>query len=396
MISSPVSDAPLLLSFLDTDLYKLSIAQVVHHQFPHVKARWEFINRGETRFPAGFDALLSQVVKRMADLTPNAHQLDALKKLRWLQPLYLDSLAAYRYNPDEVVIRQDPDGTLRMVIEGPWHRTTFWEVPLLAVISQLYYEVNEIKPDDQAFDRMDEKLTRLGKEGVRVADFGTRRRFSASIQNKLVISGKTCCPTFQGTSNVHHALHHQVRPVGTMAHEGPMAMQVMGGLLHCNRYWMDAWVREYDGDLGIALPDTVGSEPFLNDFTMKYAKMFDGIRQDSGNPFEMGERYLAHYQSLGVDPAAKRMVFSDGLDTYKAIQLHKRFEGRTRVTCGIGTHLTNDCGHPPLNIVLKLTHVGYRDHYRWYPVVKLGDGKGKGTGPALDLAYAQSFFGKSG
>jgi nicotinate phosphoribosyltransferase len=209
------------------------------------------------------------------------------------------------------------------------------------------------------------------------SDFGTRRRFSFEVQRKLVEIMREYSG-FHGTSNPYLAFMYDVVPIGTYAHEAPMAMQAKYGARMSNRMWNEAWVKEYRGDLGIALTDTLTTPAFLKDFDMMFSKLFDGMRQDSGDPYKIGEEYVKHYHSMRINPKSKRVIFSDSLDCKKGADLNKSFMDWVQPFLGIGTHLTNDVGAKPLNMVIKMISADFGHGMR--PVVKLSDNVGKVTG----------------
>jgi nicotinate phosphoribosyltransferase len=378
--------APIIRSLLDTDWYKITMGQVIYNQFPAARVRYEFINRGGTSFPPGFADKLCSQINHLSTLRLQDDELDWLKiATRYMKPAYFEWFHNYRFNPTEVTIRQE-GGDLQISIEGPWYRTVFWEVPLMATISELYFRETRPHQDPSWLTRYKGKVAIFLKYGVRWADFGTRRRYSAEIQDQVV---KTSAGVdgFLGTSNPHFARLYQVTLIGTYAHEAVMAMQARYGIRHCNTAWMEAWVKEYQGDLGIALGDTVTTRYFLQTFPKLYAKLFDGIRQDSGDPHEVGRRILAYYRRHGIDPLSKNIVFSDNLNPDKTVELQREFSPQTRVLFGIGTNLTNDVGAKPLNMVIKLVEADLG--YGMVPVVKVSDDAGKHTGNKLFIEQAR-------
>lgn len=374
----------ILQSFFDTDHYKITMGQVIFHQFPRAVVQYRFINRGKTPFPVGFGDRLRWHVEELANLRVRAEEIAWLRdNVRYLKPTYLEWLAGYRFDPNEVAVRQEGDA-LTIEVHGPWYRTVFWEVPLLALVSELYFA--ERRPADDWQERIVAKAAKLAAAEVHWVDFGTRRRFSFAVQDKVNEVMRRYRPFFLGTSNPYLAMKYDLTPVGTYAHEGPMAMQSYSGVRTCNRTWMDAWVREYQGDLGIALTDTVTTPHFLRHFGLKETKLFDGVRQDSGDPAASAEMILRHYEAWRVDTRSKRIIFSDNLNDDKLVALHRQFSGRVLVTGGIGTFLTNDVGQQPLNIVLKLMAADFGDGL--VPTVKLSDDPGKYTGDPRRIANA--------
>ena len=382
-------------SLLDTDWYKPTMGQVVYHRFPHVVAAYDFINRGKTEFPSRFAEELRKQVDQMAKLKLTEPEERWLRQERLgsfdqvdnvLSSDYVDYLAKYRFKPEQVSIIQTA-GQLDIKVTGPWYETIFWEVPLMATISELYYRMLGKFPDSNYSYRIRDKARRFAEAKLKWIDFGTRRRFSAETQATVVTMMRKYHPYFRGTSNPYFAYEYGTCPVGTYAHESVMAMQAVRGVVGCNRAWMDHWLDEYKGKLGIALTDTVTTGVFLRDFNYYYANAFMGVRQDSGDPIQFGERMIAHYKNLDIDPLTKTIVFSDKLNTDSAIAIHNYFMGKINTLFGIGTHLTNDCGHLPLNMVIKLISVNFGNG--WFDVVKLSDEQGKYTGTPEAIAKAK-------
>ncbi len=384
-------------SMLDNDLYKFTMQQAVHSLYPWAEAKYVFINRGGTQFPEGFDNGLSfrerlQVqIAKLAELCLSEEEHAFLKRAcPFLSPVYLDHLRTYRYNPDEVTV--DQQGVdLSITIEGPWYRTILWEVPLMAIISELYAKV-QMPPWDHSlrYTTNTAKAALLRNNGVAFADFGTRRRHSSAIHNEVLsdllsVEGSTLV----GTSNVHFARKYGIKPIGTMAHEWIMFHAAVNGYSRANKMASDAWVCVYQGDLGIALTDTYTTEAFLLTFDIVAAKLYDGVRQDSGDPFAFADRIVAHYQELGIDPLSKTIVFSDSLSAQKAVKLQQHCAGKIKASFGIGTHLTNDVGVKPLNMVVKMSHAREHGTATWHHAVKLSDSEGKHTGEADEVAFCK-------
>lgn len=321
----------------------------------------------------------------MADLQLSAEELKYLEETCYfLTPVYLDFLNHYRYDAGEVNVHVDvDDGNLQLTITGPWFRTILWEVPLMALVSELYFEMTSpctISRNDQRANNT-EKAERLRDAKVNFADFGTRRRFCAHNQERVIediltVEGNTLV----GTSNVHFAKQFGIRPIGTHAHEWFMFHAGQNGYRLANKSAMDAWTAAYNGNLGIALTDTYTTDVFLRSFDATKARLFDGVRQDSGDPLEFADKMLEHYRKLRIDPLTKTIVFSDGLNTDKAIRIRQYCDGKINVSFGIGTHMTNDIGPKALNMVIKLSGCRTDAASEWIPVVKLSDVEGKHTG----------------
>ncbi len=380
----------MIQSVLDNDLYKFTMQQAVHRLYPRAEARYEFINRGRTPFPDDFARALRDGIEQMADLRLSEDQKQFLQtRCLYLTPVYLDFLGSYRYDPGEVTVK-GRDGDLSVTIQGPWYRTILWEVPVMAVISELFFRMTGGSTlSSRDLDARDQrKATAFSEQGVRFADFGTRRRYSAQnhervIQNLLRQPGSGLI----GTSNVHLAHAFDIQPIGTLAHEWFMFHAVLCGYPMANTAAMDAWIRVFQGDLGIALTDTYTTDVFLSGFNTFYAKLFDGVRQDSGDPLAFIETMIRHYERLGIDPSIKTLVFSDGLDVGRAIQIHQVCRGRVRDAYGIGTSLTNDVGVTPLNMVIKLTACRVSSDKPWRRTVKLSDDRGKHTGDPQEIRH---------
>jgi nicotinate phosphoribosyltransferase len=384
----------MISSLLDNDFYKFTMQQAVVRLFPQARARYEFINRGGHRFPPGFAGVLRAGVYRLAELQlSRAEKQFLVANCPYLDPLYLDFLEGYRFDPNEVNISQDEE-TLIVQVEGHWYRTILWEVPLMALISELYFDLTGAirMSNEQVASRTADKITRFKAIGAKVAEFGTRRRYSYEIQ-KLVL--QSLCENgegaFVGTSNVHLAMLHQTKPLGTHAHEWFMYHAAAFGLKQVTSLGLQHWVDVYRGDLGIALADTYTSDVFFRQFDKLFAKLFDGVRQDSGDPFVFADKVIAHYRKLGIDPMSKTIIFSDALDYEKAARISEHCQGRIDYSFGIGTNLSNDVGVKPLNIVIKMT-AAKPWQGDWTPVVKLSDSPGKYTGEKNTIKLVKSIL----
>jgi nicotinate phosphoribosyltransferase len=377
---------PVIKSILDNDLYKFTMQQAVLELYPAACVAYEFINRRPSdRFnEALFDAL-TQSIQEMSRLHLRRDERQFLKQqCPYLKPAYLEYLEKYRYDPHEVDAGLDDQGSLSIAIRGSWQRAILWEVPLLALVSELYGKhVDTHWTSDGQAEKIAAKSSVLRRAGCVFADFGTRRRRSYATQ-ELVVGALRGNPGFVGTSNVHLAHLYQLKPIGTMAHEWIMAHSVLGGLRHANRFALQAWYRVYHGQLGIALTDTYTTRAFLDDFDASCAGLYDGVRQDSGCPFEFADLLIEHYRKLGIDPTTKTIVFSDGLSPELAARLNAHCQGRIGCSFGIGTNLTNDFeGSAALNIVIKLTSVD------GIAVAKLTDDPAKASGQPDALRAAR-------
>jgi len=371
---------PILQSILDTDLYKLTMMQIVYalHKDKHVV--YKFKNRGGTTFPKGFSDELRLMVVLMKNLRLNSFEKTWLKEnCPYFKNEFLGLLESYRFGPDEVLITEPNPGEVEITISGPWWRTILWEVPLMAIISELYFYMTEQDADKSLMlKNLTNKAWIFAQHGCQVAEFGTRRRYSFKTQEEVIQLTKLSpsVPNFIiGTSNVHLAMKHGLKPIGTMAHEWFMGYQGwVNDLVEINRRALRDWHQFYDGQLSIALTDTYTTDVFFHAFDENLARLYDGVRQDSGDPIEFGKKMIAHYKKLRINPQNKTIVFSDGLDAETATQIQEIFEDQINVLFGIGTYLSNDVGVKPLNMVIKLWESN------GVPVIKLSDTAGKHNG----------------
>ena len=368
------------------DLYKVTMGQGVFRHYDTVDAHYVFINRGGTEFPVGFAHELRRRINRLPEVvtTPDEHAfLSNIGSPRpFLRPAYVDWLANYRYNPDEVEIRQ-VGGKVDIDINGPWYRTIRWEVKLMAMMVELYNELMSREPKDGWLDRAAEKGRRLREADVYFSEFGTRRAFNGLVHDgSLGALVDSAGSHLVGTSNRFLAMKYNIKAIGTKAHEWFMAHACMFGVREATRLALQAWTDEFGASLGIALTDTFTTEVFLRNFGPYFAKLYDGVRHDSACPYKFADRMIAHYDKIGVDPRTKTIVFSDGLDVDAAIHAREYCGDRIKASAGIGTHLTNDVGWPALNIVIKLRSLTVRNHEgsQIIPAVKLSDDLGKGCG----------------
>lgn len=394
----------IIRSVIDTDLYKLTMQQAVCKLFPRVVARFEFINRGKTAFPSGFDKKLRQEIEKMSNLRLTREQKKWLKKKcgRYLDDVYLDFLSSYQFDPSEVGVIMESNGELRIVIEGPWYRTILWEVPLMALISELYFRETGQKINDRT-ERQKNNCAKglfFHNHNMKVTDFGTRRRYSFDNQLEVckdMLSVYGSKDYFMGTSNVHIAMELDITPIGTHAHEWFMFMAARYGYKMANKMALEHWVDVYQGDLGTALTDTYTTDVFLKSFDRKYAKLFDGPRHDSGEPTEWLDKFVNHYVKYGIKPSTKTAVFSNNLNMDEAwrIQEHANQHGQgINIAFGIGTNFTNDVGVKPLNIVIKMVAAqAIPDSDEWVDTVKLSDDEGKHTGHGDSVEIAQKTLG---
>lgn len=386
----------IIQSIIDSDLYKFTMQNAVIHSFPRLFVEYEFFNRNDVDFPEDFDIHIKKELNLMRELYLKKHEKDFMEKTcgRFLPPTYFDFLESYRYDPSEVMVYMEGK-KLRIKIKGYWYRTILWEVPLMALISELYFKLtlgDKYPSNDYLVNTFKskniDKATTLKQNDCLFSEFGSRRRFSFENQSNIVqILKQYGGSSFVGTSNCYLAMLNDCKPSGTMAHEWIMAISAIYGYRSGNKEAMLKWIDSYSGDLGIALTDTFGTDIFLKTFGLKEAKLFDGVRHDSGDPFVYVDKIVEHYKSLGINPNDKTIVFSDGLDIELCIKLRNYCRNKIKPAFGIGTHFTNDfksIGITPLNMVIKITKV--RIDGEWVGCVKLSDNFGKHTGTIEDIS----------
>lgn len=370
--------SPVLHTLLDTDAYKLHMQQAVFHHYYDVQVAAEFRCRGDDLLGIYADTIREQV-DAMQHLTLQDDEYQWLSGLPFFKADYLDWLRDFRYNPEQVTVTNN-NGRLHIRLAGPWREVIMWEVPLLAVISEIVHRYRSPEVGvEQALETLESKLVDFNRmtESVdmsrfRLMDFGTRRRFSREVQ-QAIVERLQQEPWFVGTSNYDLARRRNLTPMGTQAHEWFQAhQQISPDLATSQRAALAAWLEEYPDQLGIALTDCITMDAFLRDFGPEFANRYQGLRHDSGDPVEWGEKAIAHYQKLGIDPLTKVLVFSDNLDLPKAVDLYRKFSSRVNLSFGIGTRLTCDIPQvKPLNIVIKLVECNGK------PVAKLSDSPGK-------------------
>ena len=392
----------IIRSLLDTDLYKFTMLQVVLHQFPQTHSVYLFRcrNLDDTVYPL-VEILddLNHQLDLLCGLRFTDDELQYLRSLRFIKSDFVDYLELFQLKRRFIQASMDEAGRLDIRIEGPMVQAMMFEIFVLAIVNELYFQ--RIRNDDVFVEgerRLQQKLVQLQDYAQQqqesdppflVSDFGTRRRYSFEWQKHVVQTFHSAAPkVFRGTSNVLLAKELGISPIGTMAHEFLQAFQALDvRLRNFQKAALEAWVQEYRGDLGIALTDVVGMDAFLRDFDLYFAKLFDGLRHDSGDPYEWGDKAFAHYRKLKIDTKTKMLTFSDGLNLEKAWLLHQYFKDRFQVSFGIGTNLTNDMGQTPLNIVLKLVECNGQS------VAKISDSSGKTMSDnETFLAYLRQVF----
>lgn len=382
----------IIQSLLDTDLYKFTMQQVVFHRFPFAQVEYAFRCRNEEVDLAPYADEIRAEIEAFCELTFQDDEIAFLRSIRFLNPSYVDALRTLRLRSDQVSI--STENGFELTIAGNWYQTILFEVPLLAIVNEVYFKHTQPgapNKDMTGRERLAEKIELLRanpEPKINLIEFGTRRRYSRDWQRFVVETLKRdAAQSLIGTSNVLACKELGLKPYGTMAHEYLQACQVFAPLPEFQQFALETWMQEYRGDLGIALSDVVGMNAFLTDFDKLFCKAYDGARHDSGDPKAWGDALIEHYRTMGVDPRVKSGVFSDGLDIPRVLELARYFDGRLHTMFGVGTNLTNDFSFKPLNIVIKMTKCNGR------PVAKLSDTPGKTMcTDETYLAYLRSAF----
>ncbi|GGZ51130.1 nicotinate phosphoribosyltransferase [Lysobacter xinjiangensis] len=383
----------IIRSLLDTDLYKFTMMQAVLHQHPAAQVAYRFRCRTPGVDLSPFIDEIRAEIDALCTLRFADDELAYLRGLRYIKTDFVDFLRLFQLDARYVRLEAVPgaSGGIGLEIEGPWLHTIPFEVPLLAIVNEVWFRHQPPADEAEGLRHLQAKIERLqALPDCTVSDFGTRRRYSHDWHAKILpILRDGLGARFAGTSNVEFARRYDMTPHGTMAHEFLQAFQALGPrLVDSQKAALEAWVHEYRGDLGVALSDVVGLAAFLRDFDLYFCKLFDGVRHDSGDPFEWAERVIAHFEQHRIDPRQRTLVFSDSLDAELVLRLHERFGARSKLAFGIGTNLTNDLGPKPINVVIKMVECNGQ------PVAKISDSPGKGMGgdPGY-MAYLRQVFG---
>ena len=382
----------IITSFLDTDLYKFSMGQLAMRRYGDANVEWKFVCRNkDVKFTPEMVEEIKRQIALYCQVQFRKEELDYLASIKWLDKGYISFLAVWHPMLEHFIINTDAECGLNIRTVGPWFLTIYYEIPVLSIVNNVYFAYQYKDRYDEiaksAIDRAKGKIESLGSGMYEIgafSEFGTRRRFNKGTQEQIIRmfkeaneAGRLGGSVFSGTSNVEIAMKEGLTAIGTMAHE---VFMVTGqgyperNPAYSNKFVMDDWHELYGVQLGIALTDCITTDCFLLDFDVKNATLFSGVRNDSGDPIEWGEKMIAHYKKLGIDPAKKTLLFSDSLDFERATKIYRHFKDRTKVAFGIGTFLVNDTCVEPLNIVMKTVKAN------GIPVVKISDSPGKGIG----------------
>lgn len=397
--------ARLINHLTDNDLYTFSVCYLYLSKFPRAHGRYTFIDRNNEIYPQGFAEKLREQLKAMESITISDEEIACMSRRCYYLPTWFYTfLKGYRFNSDEVTISQDSAGRLHIAVEGLLWKTVFWEVPILAVISELKHTINgDMAAYDEAreYEKSYQKGRRMVEGGLSFAEFGTRRRFSFR-HHEMVLKSLTkansdkgaAAGEFSGTSNLYFAMKFDLVPIGTMSHQVVSFCGAIFGYKEANFLAMKHWQETFDSDLGTFLYDTYGWNAFQENFSKRYAKLFEGLRVDSGDNFRAVDKIVAKYQDLGINPRGKSLTFSNGLCAAEALAIHQYCLGRINDNYGIGTFLTCDVsGVEPMNIVMKLTAAKLTEKKAWQKAVKLSDDLGKYTGDPDEVDIAKRTLG---
>ncbi len=389
--------------FTDNDLYTFSCQYYIMQQYPRAEVEYTFIDRNNTVYPEGFDKLLQQQVDYMRNVIITDEEIEFMTtRCVWLPVWYFIFLRGYRFNPGEVEISQDEEGHLSIRIVGKWFSTIMWEMPLLSCISEIIHILNG---DDEKYDieterqKVVEKSEKIFSSGLVLGDMGTRRRFSYEHQKMVletmaeVYRSKQWEGIFTGTSNVYLAMLLDLKPLGTLSHQIISFEENVSGVFECNYSVMKKFSDVYDGNNGIYLYDCFGDELFFKNLSKRMAMMYSGLRVDSGVEEEQTEKIIEKYISLGIDPTTKQVVYSNGLDIDRCIEIHRYCNGRVQDSYGVGTNLMCDIDDVrPSNIVIKLTKCRITEAREWHNCIKLSCDKGKILGNPKKCRYILSLI----
>ncbi len=378
-----------VISMLENDLYKFSMSYYYQRTTPEGIGTFIFTDRNGQKFTQQFVDELKAEFKKLETLALTDQEFEwCLKNIYFIPQCYFEWLKGFRFNSSIINVSLDEESHLHIEATDLIYKVTLYEIPILCTVSEVYYRTYESStPDWDYIDRQLEKKVAISNENaLQFANFGMRRRYSHEVEAHVTEYLARHAKYFVGTSTVYFAMKYQsirkdLKPIGTMAHELMMATAAFMGPKEANYYVMRHWAKIYGGAMGTMLPDCFTTEVFLRNFSLDMAKLYDGVRHDSGDPFDFGDKIISKYESYHIDPTTKSIVFSDALDFDRALAIQKYFEGRIKVSFGIGTNLTNDVGTvKPLNIVMKLKTFQVNKRQHVYRCVKLSDTPGKELG----------------
>lgn len=383
----------MIKSILDNDLYKFSMGYAYMKLYPSAEGKFEFNDRNHMKFGQWFVERLKTELANLAELSLTTAEMNwAIKAMPYIPACYWEWLKGFQFEPDKINVYLDEESNLHIDVTDKLYKVTLYEVPILAIVSELYNR-SSIIDKSTIIERLEPKVKLSNENQLIFSEFGTRRRFSFDVQDEVVKYLKANAKYCVGTSNVYLAMKYDMKPIGTVAHEWIMFHGANFGFRHANYEAYEAWVNVFDGALGTALSDTYTSDAFFKNFTLKQAKLFDGVRQDSGDEYEFVYKTIERYRELGVDQTSKTIIFSNALDFPKFKEINDFCKGKIKCAAGIGTNLTNDVGVKPLNIVMKLMSCRMNEKQKWVNCIKISDDKGKVMGDVNELKAANIELG---
>lgn len=384
----------IITHFTDNDLYSFTCQYYILQKYPRAEVEYTFFDRNKTVYPKGFAELLQQQMNGMANVVITSEEIEFMKRKCYFLPnWYIDTfLKGYRFNPNELTIIQDEQGYLDIKVKGKWYSTIMWEMPILSTISELMHILNgdiDKYDEEKEFTKSIMKAEKILTSGLKLSDMGTRRRFSFKHHDSVIAAFKYMLERdcgdytgkFNGTSNVYFAMKYDLTPIGTMSHQIISFEETVSGIFECNYNTMNKWSEVYDGANGIFLYDCFGDKVFLNNLSKRMAMLYSGLRVDSGNEEEQTKKIIEKYSQLGINPKSKQVVYSNGLNIDRAIEIHNNVKDFVDDSYGMGTFLTCDITNcKPMNIVVKLTKGRITESREWHDCVKLSCDKGKTLG----------------
>lgn len=380
----------MIFSILDTDLYKFSTSYAYMKLYPEAEGTFTFCDRNKVVHSKEFLEALKMEFAKLTRLSLTlAEKKWCISHIPYIPLIYWEWLSQFHFDLDKIICWLDGEGHLHIEVTDNLYKVTLYEVPILAIVSELYSRSQGVVNVSEAIDKLDAKINLANEHGLKFSEFGTRRRYSAHLHELIVERLKEKCPiNCVGTSNVYFAMKYGMTPIGTFPHEWIMFHGASWGYQEANYLGMRDWVRTYDGNLGIFLMDTYTSKVGLKNMSLKFAKLFDGVRQDSGDEYKIGNMVIDRYKELGIDPTTKTIVFSNALTFPKYLDIHKYFKGRIRISAGIGTNLTNDTEFKSANIVMKLSKCRLNKNQEWRKCIKISDDLGKHLGDDKEFKIA--------
>lgn len=384
----------MILSILDTDLYKFSTSNAYFQLYPLAEGTFKFNDRAAEVYDGAFLEAFKKELRSLEALSLTEEEFAYVTgRIRYIHRNYWEWLRGFRFEAGRIQASLDADGHLQIEVTDLLYKVTLYEVPLLAIVAELRNRFKGVELDkEKALGLLDAKIEFANANGLTFSEFGTRRRFSAGLHDSIVAHLKERCKVCSGTSNVYFAMKYGLSPIGTFPHEWVMFHSGVFGYKRANYLSLEDWIAVYDGALGTALIDTFTTGSFLRTLTMKQAKLLDGFRQDSGDERAVGDAIIARLQEFGIDPRTKIIVFSNALNFPRYKEVMDYFRGRVKVSAGIGTNITCDPGIPgykAANIVMKLSRCRMSAKDPWEKVIKISDDTGKHMGEDGEFEIAK-------